>query len=86
MLYRKKNTTTTTSEVRAVRHTIKLDDDMYYTLDQWKAWVRLKDPDNRLTVSDIVRHGLALALKELEAKYGQLPNRQANPEHGSDEG
>lgn len=82
MLYHKK--TPATDATKPVRHTIKLDDSMYMTLDKWKAWIRLQDPANRLTVSDIVRHGLALALEELTAKYGQPPFMQANPEHGTD--
>jgi hypothetical protein len=30
------------------------------------------DPNNRLTITDIVRHGIEVACKDLETKYGKL--------------
>lgn len=81
MLYRKKQETTT--ETRKLRHTIKLDNDVYMALDQWKSWIRIHDHANRLTVSDIVRHGLELAMAELEAKYGHLRHPTAKGDDSS---
>lgn len=68
------------------RHTIKLDEEDYLMLDRWKAWIRFRDPGNRLTVTDVVRRGLELATAELSAKYGQLPSPLTNPDHGSNKG
>ena len=67
-----------------LRHTIKLDDEVYITLDRWKAWIRFRDPANRVTVAEVVRRGLDLAMAELEIKYGQLPPPLTNPENGDD--
>jgi len=68
------------------RHTIKLDEADYLMLDRWKAWIRFRDPGNRLTVTEIVRRGLELATAELSEKYGQLPAPLASTDNGTNEG
>ena len=71
MLHRTKQTTSTVT-TRPVRHTIKLDEATYLLLDRWKAKIRMSDPSNRLTITDIVRHGIESACRELESTYGKL--------------
>jgi hypothetical protein len=71
MLHRDKVLSPTSTPAKP-RYTIKLDAEMYYALDKWKAKIRIVDPANRITVTDIVRHGIAAAIQELEAKYGKL--------------
>jgi hypothetical protein len=73
MLRRNKTDAPATATIPArPRYTIKLDEETYYMLDRWKAKIRIEDPTNRITITDIVKHGIHSACAELEERYGKL--------------
>ena len=72
MLHRDKTLSPTSTATHKPRYTIKLDEETYFLLDKWKAKIRIVDHTNRVTVTDMGRHGIHAVVRELEAKYGKL--------------